>query len=60
MFMSKVMIKYFKDKKIPCLEWRGNSPDFNSIENLWAIVKARLRKTGFTTKIKLIEIVIQI
>lgn len=53
-------MKYFKDKKISCLEWPVNSPDLNLIENLWAFVKPRLRKIDCTTKIKLIEAVIQI
>lgn len=58
--VSKKMMKYFKDKKISCLQWPGNSPDLNPIENLWAIVKARLRKIDCTTKTKLIEAVIGI
>lgn len=56
--VSKIMMKYFKDKKISCLEWPGNSLDLNPIENLQAIVKARLRKIDCTTKTKLIEAVI--
>lgn len=30
--------------KISCIEWSGNSLDLNSIENLWAIINARLPK----------------
>ena len=26
------------------LEWPGNSPDINPIENLWAYLKTRIRK----------------
>ena len=44
--------------EITVLDWPGNSPDFNPIENLWSIVKNRLRKMDCTTKIKLIEVVI--
>lgn len=58
--VSKVMRQYFTEKKIRCLEWPGNSPDLNPIENLWAILKARLRKIDCTTKTKLIEAVIQL
>ena len=46
--------------KITVLDWPGNSPDLNSIENLWSIVKNRLRKMDWTTKIKLIEAVIHV
>ena len=42
------------------LEWPGNSPDLNPIENLWSIVKTRLRKQDCTTKTKLIQSVIHI
>lgn len=42
--VSKIMMKYFKEKKISCFELPRNSPDLNSIKNLWAIVEARFRK----------------
>jgi transposase len=42
------------------LPWPGNSPDMNPIENLWVIVKKRLKKINITTKVQLIENLIQI
>lgn len=37
-----------------------NSPALHPLETSWAIVKARLHKTDFRTKIKLIEGITQI
>ena len=45
----------FKKMKITVLDWPGNSPDLNPIENLWSIVKNRLRKMDCRNKIKLIQ-----
>ena len=57
---SKMIQKFFKESKLNVLEWPGNSPDLNPIENLWAIIKKRLQKYDCTTKSKLIEGIIQI
>ena len=44
---SKMMKSWFQDSKIELLDWPGNSPDLNPIENVWAIMKRRLQ--GMTT-----------
>ena len=48
------------ENQIYVLQWHGNSPDHNPIENLWSIIKTRLRNKDCTTKIKLIEAIIQL
>ena len=35
---------------VKVLEWPGNSPDINPIDNPWSIIKAGLLKTDCTTK----------
>lgn len=57
---SKLVQRFFKKERITCLQWPGNSPDINPIENLWAICKARLRKLDCSTKEKMICSVIQV
>lgn len=42
------------------LEWPGNSPDINPIENLWAIMKRRIMGKDCSTMEKLICAVIQV
>lgn len=43
-----VPVDYIKD-------WGGNSPDFNPIENLWGLIKRRLRRRDTATLPKLVK-----
>lgn len=57
---AKVVKAYLLRKRVPLLDWPGNSPDLNPIENLWAIVKSRMECQTFTTKQALIEGIIKV
>ena len=39
---SKIVKEYFKEKKITLLQWPGNSPDLNPIENFWTVLKNKV------------------
>jgi len=57
---SRKVKQFLQENNINMLSWPGNSPDVNPIENLWGIVKTRLRKYDCTTQVKLMEAVVQI
>ena len=46
-------------ENISVLDWPGNSPDLDPIENLWALIKRRAMAADFSTIPKLITTVIQ-
>ena len=47
-------------KEIMVLDWPGNSPDLNPIENLWAIIKLEQRKKDCTSREKMTKAIIDI
>jgi len=51
---SRIVTRWFHERQIRLLEWPGNSPDLNPIENMWSIMKSRLRKydTGTVAKLR--------
>ncbi|KAG1653637.1 Transposable element Tc1 transposase [Nymphon striatum] len=52
---SRKMRTFFEESGLEVLDWPGNSPDINPIENLWVIMKRRLQKEDCSTMTKLIS-----
>lgn len=50
---AKIVSKWLNDSKIGVLDWPGNSPDLNPIENLWDIIKNKVecQDTGSIPKL---------
>ena len=46
---------FLASENIPLLDWPGNSPDMNAIENLWEFVKRKVSAGIITSKQKLTE-----
>nr|CAH7750864.1 unnamed protein product [Callosobruchus chinensis] len=51
---------FLAENNIPLLDWAGNSPDMNPIENVWELMKREVAKDVITNKTQLIEKVIYV
>ncbi|GFX76648.1 uncharacterized protein TNCV_3163661 [Trichonephila clavipes] len=52
---SSVYQSFLAAQNIPLLDWPGNSPDMNPIENVWELMKRKVAKDVITNKTKLLE-----
>lgn len=52
---AKRVMKWLQNKKVDVLEWPGNSPDLNPIEELWANMKLKLQEKNTSTPQQLVE-----
>ena len=52
---AKVVKKFFIDNNINIIDWPGNSPDINPIENLWASLKRQLQNENTSSVPHVIE-----
>lgn len=52
---AKSVTTFLEQKNIPVLQWPGNSPDMNPIENLWEVTKREMSKETITNREELIS-----
>ena len=57
---AKLVMNWFAEKNIQVLQWPGNSPDMNPIENLWEQLKNEIHEIPITTRTELITRLIHV
>ena len=48
--MAKIVTKWLNDSGVKVLDWVGQSPDMNPIENLWSYLQLKLSESEITEK----------
>jgi transposase len=48
---SKKCIAFLKENKASVMDWLGNSPDLDPLENLWSILKGKLKENHKLTSL---------
>lgn len=56
---ARLVIRWFDENRVKLLDWPAQSPDLSPIENLWHILKERVRKHNNTSKEALKRTVLQ-
>ncbi|GFV66333.1 transposable element Tcb2 transposase [Trichonephila clavipes] len=51
---------FLAEQNIPLLDWPGNSPGMNTIENVWKLMKREVAKDVNTNKTQLLERIIHV
>jgi transposase len=46
---SKKITEFLMENKLQVIDWPGNSPDLNPIENVWAYMKNKLKEKAITS-----------
>ena len=57
-YTAKSIKNLLSSQKIPLLDWPGNSPDLNPIENVWELLKRKISTEKVKNRTQLIEKVI--
>lgn len=58
--MARQCMGLLRSSNFRILDWPGNSPDLNPIENVWGILKQRIRKQSINTKQEMISLIINL
>jgi hypothetical protein len=45
---------FLNEQKFSMIDWPGNLPDLNPIENLWSIIKCKIKKKENITSLSLL------
>ena len=57
---AKRVMALLKQQPFTVMDWPGNSPDLNPIENLWSIMKAKLKEDHTITSLPALEKAIKV